>query len=149
MVSTPKTTGLPVSRSDAHDPGRGLPGDVLEVGGLAADDAAKAEHSVVIGRQRLGGQRDLERAGHPSHVDVVVGDAGRGQAAPRALEQAQRDVAVEAGGDDGDAQAGAVEIGRRHLVAADVLGHQPAPLAGARSSPTRSAISRPKPSNPP
>ena len=59
------------------------------------------------------------------HVDVVVGDAGGGQAAPGAVEQAQRDVAVEAGGDDGDAQPGAVEHRRRHLVAADVLGHQP------------------------
>ncbi len=63
--------------ADAHDPGRGLAGDVLEVRRLAADDAAEADHGVVVGGQGLGGERDLERARHPRHGDVVVGDAGR------------------------------------------------------------------------
>ena len=53
---------------DPHDPGGGLPGDVLEVGGLAADHAAEADDGVVVARlgQPLGGERDLERARPPT-----------------------------------------------------------------------------------
>ena len=87
--------------------------------------------------------------GHPRHVDVAVGDAGRGQAPPCAGEQPQRDVAVEAGGDDGDAQAGTVEDRLGDVGPADVLGHQPVAPAGEMSSPTRSTICSPNPSRPP
>ena len=141
--------GPPGVQPDAHDPGRGLAGHVLEVRRLAADDAAEADHRVVIGGQRPGGERDLERPGHPRHRDVVVGDAGRRQSAAGTVEQAQRDVAVEAGGDDGHAQTGTVEHRLGDARPADVLGHQPVAPAGEMSSPTRSTICRPNPSRPP
>ena len=51
---------------------------------------------------------------------------------PGAVEQAQRDVAVEAGGHDGYPHAGAVEHRWWCGVAANVPGHQVQPLASAR-----------------
>src|SRR5262245_53314375 len=62
----------PGVEADAHDPGRALAGDVLEVSGLTADHAAETDHGVVVtgGGQPLGGEGDLEGPRHPDLGDV-------------------------------------------------------------------------------
>ena len=51
-------------------------------------------------------QRDFERAGHPVDIEVVVRCAAGEQVVETAVEQLGGDEVVEAGDDDGEAQAG-------------------------------------------
>ena len=66
-----------------------LAGDELEVRGVAADHAAEADDGVDAARrgQRLGRERQLERAGHPGLGDVVVGDAAAARPRRAPVEQ--------------------------------------------------------------
>ena len=65
-VSTPKTTGMPVSQLDVLQPAGAFARDVLEMRRVAADDAAERDDRVVLAahgeRARSHGQ--LERARH-------------------------------------------------------------------------------------
>lgn len=104
-----------------------LAGDEVEVGRLAADDAADGHDGVDapgLG-ERLGDERDLERAGHPHLFDIDVADTAVGKPAADAVEEPQRHVAVEAAADDRDAETGSVEHRVRRPLPGDVSGHQP------------------------
>src|ERR1700675_2046622 len=76
---------------------------MLEVRRLAADDDTHADDPSVAARCRemIGGLRQLERAGHPVHLDVILGDLGGGEGMERTLDQAEADALVEARGHDG------------------------------------------------
>ena len=84
MVSTPNTTGTPVSSETRGDARRALPRHEVEVRRVAPDHRAEADRP----RRRAGrgeplrDQRDLERARHPVHRDL--GEAGVAQRAERA-----------------------------------------------------------------
>ena len=118
MVSTPKMTGTPVSSDTRDDPGGALPRHEVEMGGVTADDRAEADDRVALprGGEALGDERDLERAGHPVHGDVV--ETAGAQHPERALEQRPRDVVVEPARHHRDAHAGGVEHALVFLVGA-------------------------------
>ena len=88
----------------------------LELEGLASDDAAEADDSVVSAllRQREGGDGKLERSGHPEDVGIL--DAVTLQRLPGAPEKSVGDVVVGARDDDRELQVGAVEVGGRALL---------------------------------
>ena len=73
-----RDTGCGVHRRDALG---GLAGDVLEVRGIAADHGAEADHRVnpAVRRELARGDRNLEGAGDPHHVDVTVADPSLSQ----------------------------------------------------------------------
>src|SRR5215210_6435323 len=82
----------------------GLAGDEVEVGSVAADDAAESDDAGVAARlrERHRGDRQLERARDGHDRDRVAADAGRIELRERALEQLRGDGAVEAADDDPD-----------------------------------------------
>ena len=68
VVSTPNTTGTPVSSATACDARRALPRHVVEVRRVAPDHRAEADDGVDCRcGECLRDQRHLERAGHPAH----------------------------------------------------------------------------------
>src|SRR5262249_19980979 len=85
---------------------------VVEVGRVAADDGAYADHGVALTRlgEPLGDERDLERTGHPHHRHRIQLEPHVGELAERAVEEKLGDVVVEATGDDRHAHAGGVEV---------------------------------------
>ena len=107
------------------DARRALARDLFVVRGLAADDASDADDPVDPPGpgDRLGGEGQLERPGHP--VLAHLGHPQVGQATPRPVEQAQRDVVVEPARHHGDAQARAAQVGVDAMFGADVVSHGP------------------------
>jgi len=73
---------------------------------LAADDAPDADDGgeAPRARQVQRGLWQLEGAGHPVHLEILLGDAGRVEGVQRAVEQALGDRLVEAAGDDGKSE---------------------------------------------
>ena len=84
------------------------PVDVLVVGGFAADDRPQAEdrHVAAAGRQAVGHGGDLERAGRPGDVDVVVGHAVGDERLHRAFQKTRGNRFVEPRHHDGEAALG-------------------------------------------
>ena len=76
-MSTPNTTGTPVSSATRARPAAHSPGDVLEVRGVAPDDRTDAHDRVPLPRfcEALRDDGKLERTGHPEHRRVVALDA--------------------------------------------------------------------------
>ena len=74
------------------EPRGGFAGDVLEVGGLAADDAAERDDRRVAARlrQRHRPEGELERAGHRHDGDALVRDARPRELGERRLQQPVR-----------------------------------------------------------
>src|SRR5512141_2732980 len=100
------------------DAERGLLGHVVEVRRLAPDHGAEADHRRVPAarRQAPRDERQLERAGNPREVDVLIGGALGTEALERARHELADDDLVEPGRDDGEpASAG--------LLGAAVLRH--------------------------
>ena len=112
--------------ADAHDPGGGLAGDVLEVGGLAADDAAEADHGVVS-RRPAPGRRGGSRTRRAPTSRSTSSSATPAAARPRRAPSSRRSVMwlLKRAATMAMRRPGAVEHRRGDLVAADVLGHQP------------------------
>ena len=77
QVSTPKPIGTPCSQAHAIEPGGTLAADEVEMGRLAADHGAQRGDAVVAAQlgETLGGQRQLEGAGHADDMDVRLGGA--------------------------------------------------------------------------
>jgi hypothetical protein len=96
---------------DGADAAARLPGDVVEVGGVPADDDAEADdHVDRAGRGQLaGGDGDLEAPRHPDDGHVLVGAAVAGEGVERGGEQPRADQVVEAGDHDAAAHAAGVE----------------------------------------
>src|SRR5688572_16874454 len=111
--------------------------------GFAADHGAQRDQRVEFPaegaasqHQRLERERDLERARHARHVDVVRGDAELEELLVARGEELPHQLFVEAAPDDTDAQSPAIEVGcsRRHTA-----------FTTGSSGETYSSTSRPKP----
>ena len=120
-MSTPKTTGTPVSSATRGDTVGTRTGHVVEVRGVAPDHRTEADDGVDRPRpgEPLRDERDLERAREPSGpgTSASVDAALLELVASAPVEQRLGDVVVEPPGDDRDPHAPAVELafGRRVL----------------------------------
>ena len=106
VVSTPKTTGTPVSSPTCWMPRAHSPATRSKCAVSPRMTAADADDGVDgAGRgERLRGQRQLERPGDPDHGHVVVRHLAVAQPASHAGEQPHGHVVVEPAADDRDAQ---------------------------------------------
>jgi hypothetical protein len=97
---------------------RGLGGDVVEVGRLAADHAAEGDHAGVAAglRERHRGERELERAGDGDDGHRVAVDACLRKLVERGLQQPPRDLAVEPRDHHGDAAPGPIRLSGEHAI---------------------------------
>ena len=93
VVSTPKTTGTPVSRPGPLDARRALAGDEVEVRGVAADHAPRqiTASIVPVTRDRLGRDRQLERTRGPRSPSTSSG-LTPGHRSPRRAPSSSRRV---------------------------------------------------------
>src|SRR3990172_2655172 len=75
-----------------------LRGDIIEVGGSAANHGPEADDPRIPagGRHLLGDERYLERAGHPRDLDVLIPNAVPVQGVQRPVQQLVGDEIVEA-----------------------------------------------------
>ena len=86
---------------------RGLAGDEVEMGRLAADHSAQGDDGVIAAvGEPFRGQRQLERTGNVEHLDPF--GAGFGERFPRAFQQLFGDRRVEARHYHGELQAAGV-----------------------------------------
>jgi hypothetical protein len=104
----PKVIGVWVARPADHQADGGAEADELEVGGVALDHAAQADHAVIAAGagQGLGDQRQFEG---PWRLDDVVRRDGRAMIGQLgrlgALQQTAGDFGIEAADDDGHARS--------------------------------------------
>lgn len=103
----PEDDGDAGAAADLGDPPGRFAGDVIEMGGVAAEDAAEADDGVGGAASgdatRRGGE--FEGAGDPDDVDRLRGDPVPPERIEAAFEKGLRDVLVEAADDDGEAPA--------------------------------------------
>src|SRR5207244_1157723 len=87
---------------------RGRPGDVLEVHRLPLDQTSEADDCVETARlgRPLRRQRNLEGAGDVDDINLVIADRRGRERLARAGQQSRRHLFIEAGDDNGEAQAG-------------------------------------------
>ena len=112
VVSTPHVTGIPLLTESSPIPFMRLPGDVVEVRGLAPDDGTDAHDRVDLARaspSAAAASRDLERARDPRDGQRFVGNAVSRQAVERSLDEALAYRLVEPARHDRDAEVACIE----------------------------------------